>query len=109
MIEFNDIFDLSFGYSDHTVSKNVINRAVNHYNCEFIEFHLDIDGLGEEYSSGHCWLPNQIKNVIDNLTVDFSCDGDGIFGPTKSEIPDRLWRADPSDGLRPLLKTRKNI
>lgn len=109
LIEFNDFFDLSFGYSDHTVSQNVINRAVNHYNCELIEFHLDIDGLGEEYSSGHCWLPNEIKNVIDNLHVDFSCDGDGLFGPTKSEAADRLWRADPSDGLRPLLETRKNI
>ena len=109
LTEFNDIFDLSFGYSDHTVSKNVINRAVKHYNCEFIEFHLDIDGKGAEYDSGHCWLPNEIKNVIDNLNIDFSCDGDGVFGPTKSEANDRLWRADPFDGLRPLLETRKNI
>ena len=108
LIEFNDIFDLSYGYSDHTVSKNVINRAVNHYNCEFIEFHLDIDGKGAEYNSGHCWLPNDIKNVIDNLKVDFSSDGDGIFGPTESELPDRKWRADPNDGLRPLKEVRKS-
>ena len=29
-----------------------------------IEFHLDIDGAGPEYNSGHCWLPNQIESVV---------------------------------------------
>lgn len=106
--EYSDFFDLSFGYSDHTVSKNVINRAVNHYNSSFIEFHLDLDGQGEEYKAGHCWLPYQIKDVIDNINLDFITDGNGEFGPTNSEIPDRLWRADPSDGLRPFKSIRKN-
>ena len=104
LIEFDQDFNLSFGYSDHTVSTNVISRAVHHYNCEFIEFHLDLEGNGEEYSSGHCWLPNQMKKVIDNIKIDFESDGNGFFGPTKSEIEDRDWRADPSDGLRPLIK-----
>ena len=106
--EFNNCFNLKFGYSDHTVSKNVINRAVNHYNCEFIEFHLDIDGKGAEYNSGHCWLPNEIKDVIENIKNDFVSDGNGVFGPTESELPDRLWRADPVDGLRPFKEIRKN-
>jgi N-acetylneuraminate synthase len=53
-------------------------------------------------------LPNDIKNVIDNLKVDFSSDGDGVFGPTESEFPDRKWRADPNDGLRPFKEVRKN-
>ena len=105
--EYSKYFDLSFGYSDHTVSKNVINRAINHYNCSFIEFHLDLDGKGEEYAAGHCWLPAEIKEVIDSIKIDISSDGDGSFGPTHSEIADRLWRADPSDGLRPLKKTRE--
>ena len=106
--DYNDFFNLKYGYSDHTVSKNVINRAVNHYNCEFIEFHLDIDGKGAEYESGHCWLPNEIKDVIDNIKNDFISDGNGVFGPTSSELPDRKWRADPSDGLRPIVEIRKN-
>ena len=104
--KFQDDFNLSFGYSDHTVSSNVINRAVHHYNCDFIEFHLDLDGKGEEYSAGHCWLPDQMKSVIDNIKIDFEADGNGIVGPTKSEHDDREWRADPEDGLRPLKKTR---
>ena len=106
--EYKNYFNLSFGYSDHTVSKNVINRAVNHYNCDFIEFHLDLDGEGEEFAAGHCWLPDQIKNVINNINTDFLCDGNGVFGPTESEKQDRFWRADPSDGLRPLKEIRKN-
>jgi sialic acid synthase SpsE len=106
---FEDDFDLSFGYSDHTVSSHVISRAVHHYNCDFIEFHLDIDGKGEEYSAGHCWLPGQMKEVIDRLKVDFETDGNGNIGPTESEISDRDWRADPEDGLRPLKKIRKIV
>lgn len=105
--EYDKYFNLSFGYSDHTVSRNVINRAINHYNCDFIEFHLDLDGKGEEFSAGHCWLPEQIKEVINNINIDLSSDGDGVFGPTESERPDRLWRADPSDGLRPLKQIRE--
>lgn len=100
--EFKSHFKLSFGYSDHTKSPNVINRAVNHYDVSFVEFHLDLDGEGEEYQSGHCWLPKEIAAVIKNLKIDFSCDGDGHFGPTGSELSDRDWRADPSDGLRPM-------
>ena len=107
--KYHNDFNLSYGFSDHTVSPNVINRAVNHYNCDVIEFHLDLEGKGEEFNSGHCWLPDQIKKVIDNLKIDFLADGSGIFGPTESEISDRDWRADPSDGLRPTIKKRKDF
>ena len=100
---------ISYGYSDHTRSSIVINRAVHHYNISFLEFHLDLDGKGDEFKTGHCWLPNEMKSTITNLKAGFLCDGDGIFGPTSSEKEDRAWRADPSDGLRPLLKTRMSL
>lgn len=100
---------ISYGYSDHTRSDNVINRAVHHYNISFLEFHLDLDGKGEEYKSGHCWLPNEMQSLIKRIKLDLEADGDGIFGPTESELADREWRADPSDGLRPLLKTRTSL
>jgi hypothetical protein len=38
-----------------------------------------------------------------------SADGDGIKRPMPVELPDVAWRADPSDGLRPLLATRKSL
>jgi N-acetylneuraminate synthase len=36
-------------------------------------------------------------------------DGDGLKEPVKSEISDRDWRADPSDGLRPMLHIRSTF
>jgi len=102
-----DILNFRIGYSDHTVSPGVIYRAVHKYSVDFVEFHLDIDGKGEEYAAGHCWLPGQIANVISNIKSGFSADGKIIFEPSPSEIHDRSWRADPSDGLRPLNNIRK--
>jgi N-acetylneuraminate synthase len=53
-----------------------------------------------------------MKDVIDSidkstLAADWIlADGDGVKKPSQVEIEDREWRADPSDGLRPLLATR---
>jgi sialic acid synthase SpsE len=101
--------EIKIGYSDHTVSPAVVYRAVYQFKAAFVEFHLDLDGKGEEYASGHCWLPDQIEKVISTINSGFSADGNGIFGPTGSEITDRDWRADPVDGLRPLKHMRDNF
>ena len=100
---------IKVGYSDHTVSPALLYRAIHHYNVNFIEFHIDLDGKGEEYEAGHCWLPNQISEVIANVNSVLEADGEEIFEPSSSELPDRDWRADPSDGLRPLTKVRKSF
>jgi len=84
----------------------VINRAVHHWGAPVVEFHLDLDGQGEEYESGHCWLPDQIGKVIADIKKGFQADGNGIKEPGPSELADRDWRADPSDGLRPMKKIR---
>ena len=44
-------------WSDHTVDSGVINRAINRWGAEVVEFHMDLEGAGEEFESGHCWLP----------------------------------------------------
>ena len=72
-----------------------------------VEFHLDLEGDGKEFSSGHCWLPEQIQPVIEAVRIGFQADGSGEKVPMPSELADRDWRADPSDGLRPLLRVRK--
>jgi len=97
---------VKIGYSDHTVSLAVIYRVAHHYDVDFIEFHLDLDGKGEEYAAGHCWLPDEIAEVIKNINIGFDANGNGKFEPSASELPDRDWRADPVDGLRPLKKIR---
>jgi N-acetylneuraminate synthase len=97
----------SVGWSDHTVNPGVIYRAVHRWGASMVEFHLDLDGTGDEFHIGHCWLPEQIRPVIEAVQIGLRVDGSGAKVPASSELSDRDWRADPSDGLRPLLKTRK--
>jgi N-acetylneuraminate synthase len=94
------------GWSDHTRRPAVIERAVHHWNAAAVEFHLDLDGEGAEYAAGHCWLPKEIAPVIARIRESAVADGTGFKGPQPSEIADREWRADPSDGMRPLVHVR---
>jgi N-acetylneuraminate synthase len=96
------------GWSDHSRSPAVIERAVHHWNASAIELHLDLDGTGEEYHTGHCWLPDEIAPVIARVRLGFVADGNGFKEPVPAELPDREWRADPSDGLRPFKHVREN-
>ena len=97
------------GWSDHTVDAGVIHRAIHKWGAKVIEFHLDLEGKGEEFSAGHCWLPSQIGSVIKQVRHAEDADGDGIKEPVPSEISDRLWRTDPSDGLRPFKSIRNSF
>lgn len=100
---------IQVGWSDHSVSPGVIYRAIHRWDAEMIEFHLDLDSTGEEYKTGHCWLPEQIKTVIETTRSGFQSDGTGEKVPAPSELTDRDWRADPSDGLRPLKNVRETF
>ena len=97
------------GWSDHTVNKAVISRAIHRWNADVIEFHIDIEGDGEEFNSGHCWLPNDMKKLINEVSEGLSADGNGVKEPIDAEIDDRLWRTDPSDGLRPFKSIRDKL
>lgn len=102
-------FDVDVGWSDHTVSPAVIERVVHRWGAEMVEFHLDLDGAGAEFESGHCWRGDEIKAVIERIRIAEKTDGSGIIGTAESEHEDRDWRADPSDGLRPLKSLRKQL
>ena len=102
-------FGCPVGWSDHTVSPAVVTRAIHKWGATEVEFHLDLDGTGAEYATGHCWLPAQIKAVIDELAIAFEADGTGVKEPVPAELPDREWRADPSDGLRPFRSLRESF
>jgi sialic acid synthase SpsE len=107
--DFEKFFNLSYGWSDHTVLPIVLLNAVLKYDSRFIEFHFDLDGEGEEFGPGHCWLPHQIANVIESIRTAEISEGTGTIEPGASEIADRLWRADPIDGLRPLKDVRNDF
>jgi len=98
----HNVFGVPVGLSDHSVDAGIIARAVHRFGAVAVEYHLDLDGEGEEYSAGHCWLPDQIADVIRDIETGIGADGNGIKKPAPSEIADRDWRADPVDGLRPL-------
>ena len=97
------------GWSDHSVDPAVVSRAVDHWKCDAVEFHFDLEGKGDEFGAGHCWLPQQIQTLIhgQKYESDLQCDGSAHLVPTNSEQDERLWRADPSDGLRPTQAVRK--
>ena len=57
---------------------------------------------GLEYNQKHCWLPYDIKKVINYANNRKIIDGTNKKKPTKKEIKERKWRADPLDGFRPI-------
>lgn len=102
-----EAFDCPVGWSDHSVNPGVIFRALYHWGAAMVEFHFDLEGEGEEFSTGHCWLPGQIGPVIASVKAGFLADGTGEKTPAPMEEREREWRADPMDGFRPLLSERK--
>ncbi|WP_417762012.1 N-acetylneuraminate synthase family protein [Shewanella sp.] len=106
---FRQRYGVKVGWSDHSVSNAVIARAVHHWQADCIEFHIDLDKTGAEYAAGHCWLPQQMAPLIAASKASTTIDGspDKQFVP--SEANDRDWRADPTDGLRPMKAMRHNF
>lgn len=98
---------LAVGWSDHSNNPLVIYRAIEKWGAAFIEMHVDLDGKGFEYKSGHCWLPEKSKEVIDFVRKTKLIDSNGKKKPDKSEVDERKFRADPFDGLRPIKRYRK--
>src|SRR5690606_19407123 len=82
-------FDCPVGWSDHSVSSEVICRAVHRWEAAMVEFHLDLDGQGEEYGGRHCWLPTAAEAMISSVRSGQVADGDGRKEPAISETIDR--------------------
>ena len=108
-------FEVPVGWSDHTVDESVVSRAVRRFDASMVEFHFDLDGKGEEFESGHCWLPGDVRSLVrrlqkhEELEDEHPADGDGKKEPRPCEAVERQWRTDPSDGLRPLLSERLRL
>lgn len=103
-----DDLEIHAGWSDHTVDPGVLLRAAHAHATSMVEFHLDLEGAGDEFESGHCWLPEDIERAIQLVQTGFLAEGDGRKQPTRIESEERSWRADPSDGLRPLRPLRRS-
>lgn len=99
------------GWSDHSVSAGIVSAMTLRYRAQVVEFHFDLDGQGREYGIGHCWKPEQIEPVIKAVK-----EGERVIpnvwamdNLSQDEENERLWRADPSDGLRPVKILRSNL
>ena len=97
----SEMYKWPIGWSDHSRIKGVVISAVLKWDAKIVEMHLDLDGEGEEFGPGHCWLPSDSKETIEICKASKLYDGSGKKVPTVSEQDERLWRADPIDGLRP--------
>ena len=104
---FRDRYGIKVGWSDHSVSAAVLNRAIHRWHADCIEFHIDLDEKGDEYAAGHCWLPHQMSPIIADARLATVIDGNPVKQFVASEESDRNWRADPEDGLRPMKKIRE--
>ncbi len=107
------------GWSDHSARIEIVKRAVRRWGASDVELHVDLDGGGSE-AGAHNWSPAALDELIAGLAEPgaddgkglapeegpTATDGDGIKRPMPIERPNVAWRADPSDGLRPLLATR---
>lgn len=89
---------LRVGWSDHSLSSEVIVRAVRRWHAEAIELHFDCDGEGAEWQ--HSWTPERARQVISICRMD----GSGVKRPMPSEMAELSWRRDSYDGLRPTKK-----
>lgn len=93
----DDYKNTIIGWSDHTVRRGVINRAIK-WGAEVIEFHLDLeDGIGYETEFRHVWRPVDIGRVIWETRQGELADGPKIDKNLK-EL--RKLRTDPIDGMR---------
>ncbi len=106
-------FGCPVGWSDHTGRDDVVVRAVARWGASDVELHIDLDGRGFE-AGEHNWTSAGIRALRARLAdaqpepvSEF--DGDGRKVPQPVEQPDVAWRADPSDGLRPLRRLREQL
>ena len=106
-------FGCPVGWSDHTGLEAVVLQAVLRWDASDVELHVDLDGGGYE-AGEHNWTPARVRTLQEaiaraELVVDLALDGDGRKVPQPVELPDVAWRADPSDGLRPLRALRAGL
>lgn len=100
---------VNIGWSDHTVEPGVLYAAWQQ-GAQVIEFHLDLEDMtGNESEHGHCWHPDKIRAVIDDINRIAKY---AIYSQDDQDVRDniidqhRKMMADSDDGMRPLKEFR---
>ena len=93
------------GWSDHSVSPGVIYGAVG-AKFNVMEVHVDLpDMKGGESHYGHCWNIRKLKKVIKTARIMVQT-MKPMNWKNRSDTEASRYRADPTDGMRPLKKFR---
>jgi len=99
---------IRLGWSDHTVDVLTILTSILYARVGVVEMHFDLrDRCGAEYSHGHCWTPAKSLWTIERVKEAIKIMGDkDVYNLQLENDPNRDWRADPKDGLRPMRSVR---
>ena len=105
---------IEVGWSDHTRNQELILTAIG-LGAKIVEFHFDLDGKGVEFEFGHCWLPSEVKALINRAkfhesnNIKYPARKNWIYSNMTEETEPSKWRTDPEDGLRPLKRFRNEL
>lgn len=104
-------FRCPVGWSDHTVNPLIIYNAIKTQKADIIELHFDLEGYGWEEKEGnhHCWLPKDLEKMLSCIENESIIKGSFKKKYSLEETNERKFRADPTDGLRPIKKFRKYL
>lgn len=87
---------INVGYSDHTVSKEVIGQAINN-GADLIEIHFDLNDMeGKESEYGHVWSEDQCLELFEYINT-LEEINNSEFELKKADFK---MRADSLDGMR---------
>ncbi len=103
------------GWADHTGHDGIVSRALRIWGASSVELVFDYDGSSHEAAAGYAWTPPAIARMRGSLGEEATLasgsvgDGNGIKMTHPLERPERDWRCDPLDGLRPLRGLRPEL
>ena len=100
-------FSVPVGFSDHTLSVDIVPALAIANGSTIIEKHIRLEHDHDSVDAAHSLPPSQFSKMVDVIRTVPSILGTGIKEPHASELHDRLYaRRDPSDWLRPQMRGR---
>ena len=101
-------FDCPVGWSDHTLSVELIPALAVTQGATVIEKHIRLAGDSTSVDAGHALTPPQFKQMVEAVRHVPAILGSSVKEPHPREMHERLWaRRDPSDWLRPMRAARE--
>jgi sialic acid synthase SpsE len=100
-------FVCAVGYSDHSLSADVIPALAVANGASVVEKHLCLEGDETSIDAGHSLIPSQFRHMVEVIRNVPAILGSGVKQPHALERHDICWaRRSPEDWLRPTQKAR---